>query len=313
MPEVVIKEQPAQTYAAHIPSFLAPKLPAEFSNEPKPEAKPEPAKADVPAGTPPQEEKEPAETATATPPEVEGQEEGKEPEKETTGKDPDEKRRAAALDRRTSRAIRRAAEERARAELAEKRAAELEAKLNSQTPKAVEGAPKMEDFTDVVEYEKAVRAHERKIATDEYDKKNRQETHSAELRRMSSDWEKQVDEVADEYDDFQEVVGDLKPGVAAWSDAIMLSDNGPKVAHYLGTHQKEAERIIALTPQRQFLEIGKLSVKLAQAPEPKKAPSKAPPPITPVTGTGTPQEAAINDPMPMEQYMKVGAKMFRGR
>ena len=306
MPEVVIQDE----YAKAVPSFIVGKLPKEFSSTGEPVK--EVSKPEVPAEAPaiPETPKPEAEAAS-TPPETEEQKNtDPEQDKETTGKDP-EKSSSRRFERRIDRATRKAAEAEAKAAAAERRAAELEARLNA--PKVPEGAPKMEDYTDVAEYEKAARAHERQLAKKEFEKEQRESALKTEQEELNRGWEDQVSKAVDKYDDFEDVVGDLRPDTA-WKEAIMRADNGADIAHFLGMHPKEASRIHALrSPAAQVLEIGKLSVKLSQATDAPKKPSKAPVPITPVTGGAEATGKSFAEPMPFEEYMKVGTKMFRGR
>mgnify|MGYP001567904123 FL=1 len=94
----------------------------------------------------------------------------------------------------------------------------------------------------------------------------------------------------------------------------MEAENGEEIAYYLGhpSHIKETQRIMALSAVSQIREIGKLEMKLSQRAEPPKTPSKAPAPITPVAGAGTSGTPELGEPMPYEQYQKLGNKTFRG-
>ena len=296
MPESVIPDR----YSDQIPRFVLPpeltNKPAETPKEPEkpiPEAKPE-VKAEV------IEEK-----AEATDqPEVETPE-------EKPDKDPEEaKRRRESAERRIlNRAHKRAAEAQARAEFLEKELADLKAKSQPQAPA---NAPRMEDFTDVQEYAKAYATYEKDQAIKDYEKKQRDQAVAAQQQKLTQDWEAAVSKAQSKYDDWDEVVGDIKP-TTPWSYALMEADNGPDIAHYLGTHPAEVKRIASLSPSSQFREIGKLELKLQAPPEPPKKPSKAPAPIEPVKG-----DAKVTDElapqMDFEKYMKIGNKMFnKGR
>ena len=262
------------------------------ANPPKPAAPAAPA------------EVAPAAPAPATPPdEIALQPDPVEPEKVTTGKDPEPRKPSRSYERRIDKIVRSRAEAQARAEKAE---LELQNLRSSQTPRVDEGAPRMEDFTDVKEYEKSVRAHERKIALEEHDKKQKDTQQQQVLSRLSSEWEDRLAKAYDKYDDFDEVVGEIKP-VNPLSIAIMEEENGPDIAHYLGKNPKEIRRILDLSVNAQVREIGKLSIKLSQTSEPKK-PSKAPPPITPVTGSGSATDTEYKPGMSPEAYAKWRAK-----
>ena len=287
MAEVVI---PEGKWADQIPKFI---LPAEFQ-PPAPEPVVEaPKPAEAPA------EPKPAEEATAT--------EAK-PAEETTGKDP-EKATTRRFERRIDRAIRARAEAQAKADLLEKELTELKAK--SVQP-VLPGAPKMEDYTDVQEYAKAYAKFETDNVLKEREKKETESKTRAEQERLVQSWEEKVSEALTKYDDFDEIVGDLKP-TTPWAVALMEEENGADIAHYLAKHQKEAQKIFSLAPLAQAREIGKLSLRLSQAPEAPKKPSKAPPPIAPVTGAAKVPDTEIKPQMSFEEYERIGRKMFRGR
>ena len=283
MAEVVI---PEGKWADQIPRFT---LPAEF----QPPA-PEPVIEKLAEAVP--DEPKPAVEATAT--EVETTE-------ETTEKDP-EKATTRRFERRMDRAVRARAEAQAKADAFERELTELKSK--QAPPKTDDSAPRMEDFTDVQEYAKAFAAHETKKAIAERETTEKQAKNKQAQQRLHANWESQVTKATEKYDDFDEVVGDLKP-TTPWAIAIMQEDNGADIAHYLGKHEKEAERIIALDPYSQAREIGKLSVKLA-GPAAPKVPSRAPAPIEPVKATAV-QTDGIEPNQSPEQYFKIGNKMFR--
>lgn len=65
--------------------------------------------------------------------------------------------------------------------------------------------------------------------------------------------------------------------------ALIDSDQAPKLMAYMTSNPEEVERITALTPARQAAELGKLEVKLSSTPVKT---TKTPAPITPVGGSG---------------------------
>ena len=292
MPESVIPDR----YADQVPRFV---LPPELTNKPtEAEAPKEPEKPVSEVKSP--EKAKVAEAATEP--------EAKEPEESTDTKDP-EKATTRRFERRIDRAHKRAAEAQAKAELLEREIADLKAKSQPQVPT---NAPRMEDFTDVQEYAKAYAAHEKAEAIKDYEKKQRDQAVADQNQKMVQTWEANVSKAQAKYDDWDEVVGDIKP-TTPWSYAMMEADNGPDIAHYLGTHPEEVKRIASMSPPSQFREIGKLELKLQAPPEPPKKPSKAPAPIEPVKG-----DAKVTDElapqMDFEKYQKIGNKMFnKGR
>lgn len=169
----------------------------------------------------------------------------------------------------------------------------------------------MENFTDIEDYGKAQRAYGEQKAIKELEIKQQQARSQSVITQVQEGWNEKVEKAYDKYDDFNELVGELKP-VNALSIAIMQAENGADIAYHLVKHPAEVKRLTSLDPLSQVREIGKLEVKLSQTPTPKQ-PSKAPAPITPVAGTAKTGEPNITDQMPFEQYMKLGHKMFRGR
>jgi hypothetical protein len=239
-------------------------------------------KPETPAAPPT--EAKPATEAVVTEP----VEDKPETEKETTGKDP-VKSSTRRFERRIDRLTREAAESRAAKEQADKRIAELEAKQNP----VPSGEPEMDKYTDIKEYAKAYAKWESDNAVKAYESKQKEVQKQQEVNKLKADWDSKASEAEDKYEDFADKVGDI--------------------AYYLATHRKDAEKIFALNPFAQSREIGKLSVKLASAPEKPKQPSKAPAPISPVQTAATTSDDDPFKPMAPEQYMKLGAKKFRGR
>ena len=291
MPEVVIPDH----YADQIPRFT---LPPELTN--KPDVSRETPKTEVKTAEPPKEAK-PATEAVATPPVEE------EPGKETTEKGP-EKDATRRFERRIDRAHRQRAEALARADQLEQRLALLE----QAQPVVSTNKPRASDFTDIEDFEKAIDKFAREEAVKEYETKQRNDANKSAQLRLSQQWEEKVSRGVSKYDDWDEVVGDLKPTIAM-NVALMEEENGEDIAHHLGKNRKEVDRIMSLSPGAQFREIGKLSVRLSQKVAEPKTPSKAPPPIAPITGAAAVSDDSIKPSQPFEEYMKIGNKMFRGR
>lgn len=199
---------------------------------------------------------------------------------------------------RVNRLYRQIAEERVRRETAERQLAEARPK-----PAAPSGEPRTEDFTDLAEYAKAIRAHERELTTRDFTAQQEARTNEAQQKQLTDGWEKQSELGAGKYEDFEQIVGELKP-TTPWAIAVMQADNAADVAYYLGTHLDDTKRIIALNPVSQIREIGKIEAKLlAAVPEPKKA-SKAPAPISPVSESAR-GSVAIEPGMDFEKFRKI--------
>ena len=98
-------------------------------------------------------------------------------------------------------------------------------------------------------------------------------------------------------------MGELQP-TTPWAVAVMEADNGDEIAYYLGTHLDEAKAIAALSPTAQIRAIGKLEAKLAAEPAKPSPTSKAPAPINPVSGTGSPPAPVDPKTESFEAFMK---------
>ena len=210
------------------------------------------------------------------------------------------KRESRRFERRISAVLRREAEARARADLLEKQLEET----RKQQPSASEpGAPRLEDFTDIEDFRKAVEKHAFERGLKESETKRQQEARKAAETALTSAWEKKVDAASAKYDDFDEKVGELKPNTH-WGYAIMEADNGDDIAYYLGTHLDEAHRIAALSPSAQIRAIGRLEAKLAAEPPKQQMPSKAPAPIKPVGGKSGGTDDMPSDKDDIKTWMK---------
>ena len=208
-----------------------------------------------------------------------------------------ERRRQRSFGRKLDKAIRRAAEAEARAQL-------LEKQLKDTAPAPQDsGAPRLEDFTDIQDYAKAIEKHASEKAVKEIDAKRAADSQREHQQRLKSEWEKRVSAAEGKYEDFDEVVGDLKPN-APWSFAVMEAENGPDIAYYLGTHLDEVKAIASLSPTAQIRAIGRLEAKLAAEPAKPKTPSKAPAPITPVGGKSGGANDAPQDTDDIKTWMK---------
>lgn len=214
-----------------------------------------------------------AEQAPATAPE------GDKPD--STGQDPEKKRESRRFERRLDKAYRKAAEAQARAEFLEKQLNEM--KASSAKPAEDPGAPRLDQFDDIEKYAAAKAKYEADRAVKDYQSRQQGETQKQYTARLSEAWESKADRGGSKYEDFDDVVGDIKP-TTPWAAALMEAENGEEIAYYLGKNIKEAERIGKLPPLSQIREIGRLEQKLAAEPPKPKTPSKAPAPIVPLTG-----------------------------
>lgn len=222
------------------------------------------------------------------------------------------KREGRRFERKLDKAYRQRAEAQAHAALLEKQLAEARQQPAHPQQKA-EGEPTLEQFDyDPEKYATAKAEYAKKLATQEFTAKQRDAAGKAARERLTTAWEEKVERGSDKYEDWSSVVGELKPDTP-FTTAIMKAANGDDVAHYLGKNPKEIQRITQLEPIEQVLEIGLLAAKLQAKPVEPKAPSKAPAPITPLTGASPVSSDKPSEADDMKNWMRKRQKQVHGR
>lgn len=176
-----------------------------------------------------------------------------------------------------------------------------------------------ENYEDYVEARATWRAEQK--AAELVDKRLRDRDESdlrsketQQTQAISNQWTKREEAYSDANPDYEDLVApfvqeEMQQIDASARRAIVESDLGPNILHYLAKNPDEAERIAELSPLRQVAEIGKLEV-IVSKPQPKKA-SNAPEPITPV---GTKAKVDV-DPteMTQEQFNEWRRKRINSR
>lgn len=296
MPEAV-----QQSLAIDTPPAAAPAKPAAPAQRGRYEL---PAESE-PAKPAPQASPDPAQKSTVEAPEAQPTESEK---PDLTPEEAEKRREQRRFDRKVDKLHRQAAEARARAELAEKT---LKERTDATAKPADPGEPKLEQFDyDPEKYAQAKADYAKKQGEKEWEAKQRAAESNKQRERLLTAWEEKADKAADKYDDFSTVVGELQP-VNPLTTAIMEVDAG--VAYHLAKHPKEAERIAALSPISQILEIGRLEAKLAAEPEKPKAPSKAPAPIKPLSGASSPASDVPSEQDSTEAWIRKRNKIVNRR
>jgi len=257
-----------------------------------------------PADVAQQQDATPTDAKPAAPVEEKPKEEAKPAE------DQEEKHGKRRYERRLDKAYRKAAEEKARADFLEKQLSEIRPQQQAQQDP---GAPTLEQYGfDPEKYAEAKAKYEVERTTKESAAKQRIEQQKAYQDRLIASWEERVAKAEDKYPDWDEKVGDIKPNSAAmW--AVFEAENGPDIAHYLGSNPKEAQRIMQLSPTAQIREIGRLEEKLASAPAKPKEVSKAPAPIVPLSGGKVADVGEIKDGMNYKEFVKIRNKQLGRR
>lgn len=181
----------------------------------------------------------------------------------------------------------------------------------AEAPKAPEGdgAPVREKFDSYEAFLeakaewKAEQAVERRMA-----KVQEEQAKASDERKrgeVQEGFRATAEKLAKEIPDFNEVMENSEAAITrTMSQAIMeAGEVGVRVAYHLAKNPDEAQRIAALSVSRQAAEIGKLEAKLASEPAPKK-PSKAPDPITPVSGKRTSSADDMPDPQDTKAWVE---------
>jgi hypothetical protein len=284
--------------AVSTPQAELPLAPKRFELPPEPKAAPVETLAPAESVKPAQDTGD-----QATPPSTEGDT----PKEEVVTPEQAAKREGRRFERKLDKAYRQRAEAQARAEVLEKELAAL------RQPKAPEGEPKLEQFDyDPEKYAAAKAEYAKTQAAKDFEARQKAEAGKQSQQKLLSAWEEKVERGADKYDDFNEIVGDLRP-VNALVEAIMDAENGEDVAYHLGKNPKEAKRIAELPLVSQIREIGKLEAKLLSKPEKPQAPSKAPAPITPLTGAASVPSDQPSEQDDMATWMRKRQKQVHGK
>ena len=191
-------------------------------------------------------------------------------------------------------------------------AQELEKVKQVQAPKT-EGEPTLAQFDyDPEKYAQAKADFEKKRVLQEVETKQRTAQQQAATQTLLTAWEEKSGKGSEKYDDWDEVVGELTPN-SVFTAAIMDAENSEEVAYYLGKNTKEAQRIAKLPPLSQAREIGKLEGTLLAKSVAPKTPSKAPAPITPVTGTTPTVNTEPSEADDMKSWMQKRQRQVHGR
>lgn len=232
------------------------------------------------------------------------------PEDEVVTPDVAAKREGRRYERRMKEAYRRIGEQEARAKAAEERAVQLEQQFKAKAP---ESEPKLEQFDyDPEKYATAKADYAKAQAKKEVAAEQREAASKAEHQKLLAAWEEKADRGADKYEDFAEKLGNLDPANPVHA-AIMDADNGEDIAHHLLITPKVSQSLVGMPVWKQLKEIGKLEAKLAQKPVEPKAPSKAPAPITPLTGTAPTVTNEPSETDDVRDWIRKRNKQVHGR
>jgi len=191
---------------------------------------------------------------------------------------------------------------------------QLEAKEAKQAVSTEQPEPRREDFPDDYQYIRAVNAYDTKKMLDA-EKAERKATEGKQAQSRQSEasekiakaWEDREKSFAATAKDYHEVVGEFaEEGLHKLSmqfrTAIVESEAGPALLHYLAKNEEVADRIAALSPTRQIIELGKLEDKVSK---PATRTTNAPAPTRPVSASsGGNKDIAKMSPMEFRAWSK---------
>lgn len=245
-----------------------------------PAASAEPAK---PAGEPAKESGKEA-SAAAAEPGTDEQQDSQHPDPEKRQKlnlrfsELSQARKAAEAEAEKAKAEAKA--EREARELAERRAQELEAKVNP-PPKVEEGPgpePKPEQFKDAFEYAKALSEWSAENALFQRDKRDAEARKQAEDSARVNAFKERQEAAKAEIPDYEEVIKASPVVVSAEvREAILESDVGPQVLHYLAKNPEVADKLAKMSVGRAMREFGKLETSLSKGEKPAAVSASASP------------------------------------
>lgn len=241
-------------------------------------------------------------------------------EKEEEGEKPESKQYSQdEVDRIVRKAKRNAAylaRKEAEAELY-RRMAEKPVQQQEQAAPQADEAPKRENFEsyeDYIEARAEWRAEQKvQAALAQQAQRQQQQTQANSQAQQVQRFQAQLQEVAKTLPDFQSVMeaADEVPLTQAMRDAILESEVGALLTYHLAKNPAEAQRISSLSATAQIKALGAIEASLSRKPEPQV--SKAPTPITPISGG----KGGVVDPskMSMDDYAawrkKQGARWAR--
>lgn len=126
---------------------------------------------------------------------------------------------------------------------------------------------------------------------------------------LAEKFDKDVSKVRSEFEDYDDVVGNLDFNAPpSMVQAILESDSPARIFHALGKNPQEARRIAAMQPISQAKAIARIEAALTSQPQV----SRAPPPGKPVGVRGGPVEKAPSE-MNVDEFFKWRRKQIAAR
>ena len=172
--------------------------------------------------------------------------------------------------------------------------------------------PRMADFQDLETFTESL--------TDwKLEQKFKQVSANTTQQKTIETYQSRAKELVKTIPDFESVVTTFINDYSAvqipeLTTIALESEHGPKLMHYLATHESDMERIIELPSHRRLIELGKLEDKIGnvKAPEPVVL-KKAPAPVTPEKGGSSARKALTDPTLSQAEYRQQRMAQRKGR
>ena len=209
-----------------------------------------------------------------------------------------------------------ARKEREAREALEVRLKEVESRSAPQeAPKADNGEPQPNQFTDMYEYAKALTDYQVEKRMSEIETRKQAEQQQNEKKQVIDSFVKRVEAAKASLPDFDEMVGSADVTVSnEVRDAIWESDVGPQILYHLAENPDVAEKLKSMTVAAANRFIGKLEAQFEPQTKPVVGKSKAPAPINPIRSAANGRDVSlITDNKFQGTYQQWKAARLAGR
>ena len=162
---------------------------------------------------------------------------------------------------------------------------------SSESEEDADNTPDIDDFETFEEYEKALKVHESEEETE------------ATNPEMDNKVEELFEYGEEDYENFTELV---RADDLAYSEDMLEftvnSDKGTDLAYYLATHKDKAREIAGLDHRDMEKALLRIEISLEDGTQKKVQTTKAPKPITPVTGSSATSKSLNDENLSFEEH-----------
>jgi len=149
-----------------------------------------------------------------------------------------------------------------------------------------DGPPKRENFETFEGYLEAKADYQLAQRLEDVAQRAEQRKQQETIESFERTWEQRIQSEAAKDDEFEGYIDRVGTKISQLAGvAIKDTDKGVEIVRYLGENPDELKRLSQLNPAAQVREIGKIEARFEAPAKAKPSVSKAPPPITPVSGS----------------------------